>query len=255
MELPEECWESIFSFLEHHRYSEPLSLVCKRFLSITSHLRRTLTITDPTLESLPNILLRFPNLTTIVFRDFHVVDISYPDHGCGFSPNGSLDSKSVSGLLTDYGILRLASSLKSLRKIDLSGNTFITDQALVTLSSNCLFLTEIGIRDCDFITQNGIALALRKSDNLKSIFINGIGIPSIDACFLDSFAYARSLSELDLSNSFISDELLCLVAEANLPLHKLVSLVAFVSHLMGFVFSCPSIRLLHTWILKEQISG
>ncbi|KAK5830923.1 F-box/LRR-repeat protein 3 [Gossypium arboreum] len=292
MELPEECWESIFSFLEHHRYFEPLSLVCKRFLSITNHLRRSLTITDPTLESLPHLLLRFPNLTTIAFRDFHgnldsvlslisqsglpltsldvschkcfpllglkclaskiriltelncsnigslkdsdlieigncfpsleVVDISYPDHGCGFSPNGSLDSKSFSGLVTDYGILGLASSLRRLRKIDLSGNTFITDQALVSLSSNCMFLTEIGIRDCDFITQNGIALAIRKTGNLKSIFMNGIGIPSIDVCFLGSFSYARSLCELDLSNSFISDELLCLVAEANLPLNKLV---------------------------------
>ncbi|KAE8699295.1 calponin-like proteiny domain-containing protein [Hibiscus syriacus] len=291
MELPEECWESIFSFLEHHRYFEPLSLVCKRFLSITNRLRRTLTITDPTLESLPNLLLRFPNLTTVVFRDFHgnldsvlylisqsglplkslnvsshkcfpllglkhlaskirnlvelncsktgslkdsdlieigncfpsleVVDISYHDYGCGFSPNGSLDSKSLSGLVTDYGILGLSSSLKSLRKIDLSGNTFLTDQALVILSSNCLILSEIGIRDCDFITQNGIALAIRKSDNLKSIFMNGIGIPSMDACFLDSFAYARSLSELDLSNSFISDEFLCLIAEANLPLRKI----------------------------------
>ncbi|KAE8688210.1 calponin-like proteiny domain-containing protein [Hibiscus syriacus] len=262
MELAEECWESIFSLLEHHRYFEPLSLVCKRFLSITNLLRRTLTITDPTLESLPNLLLRFPNLTTVVFRDFHsnldsvlsmisqsglplkslhvsnhkcfpllglkhlaskmrnlvelncsktgslkdsdlieigncfpsleVVDISYPDYGCGFSPNGSLDFKSFSGLVTDYGILGLSSSLKNLRKIDLSGNTFLTDQALVILSSNCLFLSEIGIRDCDFITQNGIALAIRKSDKLKSIFMNGIGIPSIDA------------------------------SKANLPLHKLV---------------------------------
>ncbi|XWS19136.1 hypothetical protein CRYUN_Cryun32bG0106000 [Craigia yunnanensis] len=292
MELPVECWESIFSFLEHHRYFEPLSLVCNRFLSITNHLQHTLTITDPTLESLPRLLLRFPHLNTIVFRDFHcnldsvlsqisqsglplksldvsnqksfpllglkqlgskmrnltelncsnigslkdsdlieigncfpfleVVDISYPDHGCGFSPNGSLYSKSFPVLVTDYGILGLASTLRKLRKIDLSGNTFITDQALVSLSLNCLFLSGIGIRDCDFITQNGIALAIRKSGNLKSIFMNGIGIPSIDVCFKDSFAYARSLCELDLSNSFISDELLCLVAEARLPLHKLV---------------------------------
>ncbi|XVF24696.1 hypothetical protein REPUB_Repub13aG0149600 [Reevesia pubescens] len=292
MELPEECWESIFRFLEHHRYFEPLSLVCNKFLSITNHLRHTLTITDPTLESLPSLILRFSNLTTIVFRDFHgnldsvlsqishsglplksldvskqksfpllglkhlgskirdltelncsniaslkdsdlieigncfpfleVVDISYPDHGCGFSPNGSLDSKSFSGLVTDYGILGLASTLRRLRKIDLSGNTFITDQALVSLSLNCLFLSEIGIRDCDFIAQKGIALAMRKSGNLKSIFMNGIGIPSIDVCFKDSFAYARNLCELDLSNSFICDELLCSVAEACLPLHKLV---------------------------------
>ncbi|XP_021298268.1 F-box/LRR-repeat protein 15 [Herrania umbratica] len=292
MELPQECWESIFSLLQHHRSFEPLSLVCNMFLSITNHLRHTLTITDPTLESLPRLLRRFPNLRTIIFRDFHgsldsalsqisqsglplisldvsnqssfpllglkqlgsklrnlkelncskivslkdsdlieigncfpfleAVDISYPDHGCGFSPNGSLDARSFPGLVTAYGILGLASRLRRLRKIDLSGNPFITDQALVSLSSNCLFLTEIGIRDCDFITQNGIALAMRKSGNLKSILMNGIGIPSIDLCFKDSFAYARGLRELELSNSFISDELLCLVAEACLPLTKLV---------------------------------
>ncbi|XP_022720759.1 F-box/LRR-repeat protein 20-like [Durio zibethinus] len=94
-------------------------------------------------------------------------------------PNGSLDSKSFPGLITDYGILGLASTLRRLRKIDLSGYPF-------------------------------------------SIFRNGTGIPSIDVCFEDSVAYARGLCELDLSNSFVSDELLCLVAEARLPLHKLV---------------------------------
>lgn len=292
MDLADECWESIFNFLEHHRYLEPLSLVCNSFLSITNHLRYTLTITDPTLESLPRLLLRFPNLNRIIFRDFHgnldsvlsqisksglplksldvsnqkrfpfsglrqlgskmrnlkelncsnigslkdsdlieigtcfpfleVLDISYPEHGCGLSSNGSLDSNSFPGLVTDNGILGLASTLKRLRKIDLSGNPFITDQALVCLSLNCLFLSEIGIRDCDFITQNGIAFAMRKCGNLKSIFMNEVGIPSIDVCFKDCFAYARCLCELDLSNSFISDELLCLVAEACLPLHKLV---------------------------------
>ncbi|KAL4387587.1 hypothetical protein GQ457_09G018910 [Hibiscus cannabinus] len=133
MELPEECWESIFSFLEHHRYFEPLSLVCKRFLSISNHLRRTLTITDPTLESLPNLLLHF--------------QIS--------SPSFSVISK--------------------------------------------------------------------------------------------------ILSELDLSNSFISDELLCLVAEANLPLYKLVLSRCFCFTLMGFIFSCPSTHRSRTWILKEQL--
>lgn len=156
------------------------------------------------------------------FPFLQVLDISYPDHGCEFSPNGSLDSNSFPGLVTDYGILGLASTLRRLQKINLSGNPFITDQALISLSLNCLFLSEVGIRDCDFITQNGIALVMRKTGNLKSIFMNGIGIPSIDVCFKDSFAYARGVCELDLSNSFISDELLCLVAKACLPLHKLV---------------------------------
>ncbi|GLU22003.1 hypothetical protein SLE2022_381060 [Rubroshorea leprosula] len=291
-QLPEECWELVFNSFDHHSYLEPLSLVSHGFLSITNHLRYTLTITEPALPFLPQLLRRFPNLKKFRFQQFlgdlspilhqislsgldleslclsnqksfpllglrslgskarslkelicfnvfnlqdadlieignsfpflEVLDISYPDYYCGVSLNGSSDTQTYSGVVGDHGVIYISSTLKRLRKINLSGNPFLTDHALVALSSNCLLLTEIEIRHCDFITQKGIGLAMRNSANLKCISANGIGVPSIDSFFKDSFFYVRALCELDLSHSFLSDEFLCSIGEACLPLKKLV---------------------------------
>ncbi|EEF35079.1 F-box/LRR-repeat protein 2 [Ricinus communis] len=159
------------------------------------------------------------------------LDISFPLYDSRFNPNGSLDLQCFSGIVTDDGILELGLKLNKLRRIDLSGNRFITDKSLHFLSLNCLLLSEVKVRDCDFITQNGISLIMRNCSNLNSISLDGVGIPSIDSFFQESFTYAKSLCELHLSNSFISDELLYLVAEACLPLKKLT-----VSHCYNFSF-------------------
>lgn len=152
------------------------------------------------------------------FPLLEVLDISYP-YFSGVSREGSDYSE---GIVSDSGIIYLSSRLKRLGKVKISGNPFITDQALVALSSNCALLTEIQIRHCDFITQKGIAFVMRNSVILKSISGTGIGVPSIDSYFKDSFVYAKALCELDLSYSFLSDEFLCSIGEACLPLKKLV---------------------------------
>ncbi|CAI0420866.1 unnamed protein product [Linum tenue] len=191
-ELPAECWESIMNSLDQNRSFESLSLVSSQFLSITNHLRRSLTITSRTAPSLSR-----------------------------FNPNGSLDLQSFMTFVTDEGIADLSSKLIDLRRIDISGNQFITDKSVLSLSLNCSLLSEIVLLDCDFITQAGIGLALRSTVNLNSVALDGIGIPSLDSSMKESFAYAKNLGALHLSNSFISDELLSLVAEANLSLEKL----------------------------------
>lgn len=149
------------------------------------------------------------------------LDISFPQYSACFKPNGSVDLPCFSGVVTDEGVIDLSMKLKKLHKIDLSGNQFITDKSIFCLSQNCMLLREVVIRDCDFITQNGIALAMRKCENLNHISLEEIGIPTIDSFFQESFTYAKKLCQLDLSHSFISDELLCMVAEACLPLKKL----------------------------------
>jgi hypothetical protein len=68
--LPDECWESICTFLiddddDNHRYLKPLSLVSKQFLSITNRLRSSFTICTPTLLYIQTLCHRFPNLTSI----------------------------------------------------------------------------------------------------------------------------------------------------------------------------------------------
>jgi F-box/leucine-rich repeat protein 2/20 len=70
--LPDECWELICTFLAdgNHRYTEYLSLACKRFLSITNRLRDSFTISDSTLPFIPTLFHRFPNLESLHITSF-----------------------------------------------------------------------------------------------------------------------------------------------------------------------------------------
>ncbi|KAJ4838955.1 hypothetical protein Tsubulata_014810 [Turnera subulata] len=149
------------------------------------------------------------------------LDISFPQYTSPINPDGSLGLEFFPQRVTDDGIIHLSMNLNKLLKINLSGNHFISDKSLLYLSANCVLLREVVICDCDFITQNGIALAMRKCENLNCITLLGIGIPSIDSVFQGAFSYAKNLCDLNISHSFISDELLYSVAEAPLPLKRL----------------------------------
>lgn len=167
-----------------------------------------------------------------------VLDISYPDYNGDDFPDGSPDLRFCSGFVTDAGIHAMAVKLERLLKIDVSGNFFLTDKSLASISSKCPLLKELVVNDCDFITQTGIGLLMGSSQHLSSISMNGIGIPSIHQNFTDKFGEARNLCEVDLSNSFLSDEFLCSIAEASLKLKK-VSL----SHCRYYTFAGISVLL------------
>ncbi|XP_024021913.1 F-box/LRR-repeat protein 2 [Morus notabilis] len=292
MDLPEECWQSIFNFVDHrHRFSS-LSLVCKQFLSITNDLVTALAVLDPTLPLLPDLVRRFPKLrkidlsglrgdidgilsqlaeTDLALEEIDVsnrrsvsirrnlpihglrsvgrpkvsrlrrlncskigslrdsdlnlivesfpfledLDISFPE--LGFSNSGGVWTP-----ITDAGILSLSLKLKGLRKINLSGNHFITDRSLAYLSANCLLLNEIVIHCCDFITQNGIALLFRRCANLNSVSVFRIRFSLDDSTFNYSLLCAKALRAVDFTESVISDELLYSIGEASLPLNKLI---------------------------------
>ncbi|XP_058217515.1 F-box/LRR-repeat protein 4-like [Rhododendron vialii] len=132
------------------------------------------------------------------------LDISYPD-------------VAVQDDLTDSGIEVLSSKLKGLRKINISGNNFITDKSLVTLSMNCVYLTEIIVHDCRFVTSYGIAFVMHNSSNLSSLLINRIEFGLFD----DSSCCARKLSTIDISDSVIPDEFLHLLVKADIPLKRI----------------------------------
>lgn len=172
-------------------------------------------------DDLVVIAKAFPNLEEL--------DISYPTNVLACN---------CCGEVTDSGILALIQGLPRLCKVNLSGNSFITDKSLVALSTKCMSLKEIAIRDCDFITQSGIAKALRQSPNLSSISANCIGVPSLHSDLIDSLVSVKNLSSLDLSESIISDEFLNSVAKACLPLKKLV-----LSNCHNFSFSGISLLL------------
>lgn len=309
LELPEECWESIFKLIEkeddRHDLSA-LSLVCKLFLSITNQVRKGLSIYDPTIQFIPQLLHRFKGLRDIDLSKFHgnindvlyqislsgldlrslnfsnqrdfraedlkvlspkmknlrclkcskvgslhdndlnliadlfplleELDISYPEHRYSYSLNG-LSNLSYFNI-SDSGIISLSVKLKGLRKLNLSGNHFITDKSLACLSVNCVLLNEIMIRYCDFVTQNGIALVICGCVNLNSLCANGIGFYSMDSRLKDSLVSNKALNSFDFSECIISDELLFSIAEACQPLNKLI-----VSKCRNFSFNSISFLL------------
>ncbi|CAL5210545.1 unnamed protein product [Lathyrus oleraceus] len=69
-DFPEGCWESIFRFLGQGNDLEPVSVVCKQFLSITNRIRVSLTIRNPTIIFLPRLLSRFLWLKVIDLSHF-----------------------------------------------------------------------------------------------------------------------------------------------------------------------------------------
>lgn len=126
---------------------------------------------------------------------------------------GYIDS--LPGPVLDSAIINLSSNLPGLLKIDVTGNTLMTDKSLISLSKNCVLLREVILCDCDLISS-------RNSKKLESLAVNFIGWAPEEYFSSDAFVYARCLSELDLSGSLISDELLRLIADAKLPLKKLL---------------------------------
>ncbi|KAI7984773.1 F-box/LRR-repeat protein 20 [Camellia lanceoleosa] len=147
------------------------------------------------------------------------LDISYPRNnlGSGFE----MQRLNVAELgVTNCGIELLSLKLRDLRKINISGNPFLTNNSLVALSTNCVFLKEIEFLHCPFITHFGIEFVVRNSPNLCSVSVDGIQIPSPVYMNVIDFTFARGLSSVDIHESVISDELLHSLAKAGIPLRR-----------------------------------
>ncbi|XP_074314868.1 F-box/LRR-repeat protein 14-like [Silene latifolia] len=99
--------------------------------------------------------------------------------------------------LTDQGIEFLASNLKRLRKVDVTGNTCITDKSVISLSLNCHFLEQ-------FIADSPVAKFEIGSFGVE----NSIDLP-------------KNLVSLKFTNLKISDQFLQSVAKAEIPLTEL----------------------------------
>lgn len=145
MDLPQECWELVFNFLHHHRHFESLSLVSTRFLSITDHLRGTLTISSQAVPLLPRLFERFPNVKVIDIREFDG-DL-----------NSLLNQISRSGLDLEtlgfsnqnhfplMGLRDLSSSMRNLRKLNCSKIGSLEDIHLFAIGMSFPFLEDLDI--------------------------------------------------------------------------------------------------------------
>ncbi|KAE9621257.1 hypothetical protein Lal_00023679 [Lupinus albus] len=264
--LPDECWESVFNFLP---YQKSLSLISKRFLSITNNLRSSLTILPATpLGLLPHLIyIRFPNLTSLHIRHiylseffvrpiytsnyslirlrdlaveknkstcpfksitFHnIINITDDDLilivEC-FSSIQQLDISSYRSCdrdVTDIGIRTLSIGLTKLRKVVISGY-FINDSKLVILCKHSPLLEKVIITCDKYITQHGIASAIKQMLNLVSFSVKRFNFENNSPDLIASLMGLRNMTFLDLSFSCISDELLISIAKVHVSLKKLV---------------------------------
>ncbi|XP_021906354.1 F-box/LRR-repeat protein 20 [Carica papaya] len=243
MNLPEECWELIFESLHHLCHLESLSLVCTSFLAVSNSVRHTLSITPQTVPYLSVILHRFHNLKKIVIPQFHG-DL---DSILSQISRSRLDLQSLTlcnqRTFPALGFRELGSRMKNLRELNCSITSSLKDSDLIVIGNSFPSLEEIDISYPEsghsfyfrnmylhstsvssFVTDSGILALSKKLRGLRKInlSVDGIGIPTSESWFEESFQFARGLRELDLSNSSISDQLLCLIAEAGLPLKKLL---------------------------------
>ncbi|XP_060203041.1 uncharacterized protein LOC132631481 [Lycium barbarum] len=168
------------------------------------------------------IVLRDTDLYVIaeLFPFLEELDISYP--GMDLDSGSRYSAHDVSNwTVTDSGVEVLSVNLSSLRKINVSGNHLISDRSLVALSMNCLNLEGVEVEDCALVTLKGILSLLRTCAALRWISMSEIHVARSSSDFECLATSSRSLQTLEVSNSFITDEFLFLVAKASLPLYRL----------------------------------
>ncbi|KAH7860192.1 hypothetical protein Vadar_010427 [Vaccinium darrowii] len=142
------------------------------------------------------------------------LDISYPVNDFG-SDHDELEGRSPGEVgVTDSGIEVLSSKLRCLRKINLTGNEFLTDKSLIALSTNCVYLTEMVVLNCS-VTEYGIEFVMSNSTKLSVLSVDEIDFDLLDDC---SIRCARNISSLAIYNSKVPDEYLNLLVKADIPL-------------------------------------
>ncbi|KAL5769217.1 hypothetical protein ACOSQ2_016000 [Xanthoceras sorbifolium] len=280
-DLPQDCWGLIFKSLPDERHFESISLVSHRFLSITNNLRSSLNITHQTLPLLSKLFLRFKNLKRLDLSYFHgdpdavlnLISLSELDlkslnisnlkrfPRVGLRELGSkmknleeLNCSKIRGL-QDADLFAVSDCCLSLEALDISfpiygidDSTIVTDSgvSIISILTNCVLLRDFSILDCPLITQKAIGEAMRGLPNLVSVGLCDCesGIASIDSFIHRSFACAKGLSVIEFSKSSISDELLHCLANACLPLKKVVFSRCYDFSFVGLCFLLSKNRFL-----------
>ncbi|PNX58303.1 F-box/LRR-repeat protein, partial [Trifolium pratense] len=153
--LPDDCWENVFKFLndddkDNRSCLKSVSLVSKRFLSITNRLRSSLTICKELRPFLTAIFHRFPNLTSIKFLRL-----------CG-DPNAILSQISC----FPFNITSL--NLRSLNTIPINGLQAFSQKITSLKSLECSHMNSMSVTDLPFIVDR---FPLLEELNLNSIAI------------------------------------------------------------------------------------
>ncbi|KAF7152779.1 hypothetical protein RHSIM_Rhsim01G0015100 [Rhododendron simsii] len=136
--------------------------------------------------------------------------------------------KDAAARMTDDGVDVLASKLMELKEIVFTGYTCsITDQSLISLSTNCAKLRKISLciySSCQhYVTEDGIDFVVQHSPNLTSLSLELWSLQHSASFFAigNALANAKNLHSLTMTQELISDKRIWLVAKACTPLRKL----------------------------------
>ncbi|XP_068653052.1 uncharacterized protein [Aristolochia californica] len=258
-DLPEELWESIFRCLDHCHHLEPLSLVCKRFLSISNSIRSSLSLSGDRLQSshaLFSLFRRFSHLKHVQVTGLHpdldllLLQLSRSDL--------TLESLRLCNQnhFPELAMRELGRKMRSLKILVCSNFRLLKDRDLIVIADAFPVLEELDISSSvdlvgrlGNVTDEGIGEFAIKARGLRSINLSGnhlltnlsvsylflhcplLGEVSIGDCVLIASNAISSairsspcvgLSSINLSSLAVHDNTLFSISEANLKLQKLV---------------------------------
>ncbi|XP_058741958.1 uncharacterized protein LOC131614379 [Vicia villosa] len=115
----------------------------------------------------------------------------------------------------------LSLALPKLRRVNLSRNSYISNELLFHLFKNCKLLEEVSIIGCWRIHLSDIAADLHERPTLSSLSFSASSFYGLTSSFIDSLVSLKGLTSLDLFVLRISDEFLSSIAMEGLPLTRL----------------------------------
>ncbi|KNA05739.1 hypothetical protein SOVF_187630 [Spinacia oleracea] len=175
-ELPDDCWGMIFNNLDDENNLESISLVSKRFLSITSSIRVSINVFSPSVETLSRLLQRFSNLKKIKLQSF-TGDLNQAVLTIARS-GLDLEELNMSGIrsLQKVCLQQLSSKMKNLKVLDCSPGA-LGDEDAISIADSFPQLEELQIacssyddnRKMIVVTDEGIDYLSSKLKKLRKI--------------------------------------------------------------------------------------
>ncbi|KEH28633.1 F-box/LRR-repeat protein 20 [Medicago truncatula] len=211
--LPEDCWEHVLRLLGYNTDGEDpykyVSLVSKKFLSITNRLRFYLSVEDHhTLPLLHRLFHRFTNIT--------ILDLS--------SYNGNLNAllckislfplKITSLDLSDQptipakGLRYFSQKITTLTSLTCSYIDAIDYTDLILMADCFPNLEDLALNDCDDISEEGISHVLRRCCKMTHLNLEGCS----DLKMTINFEVPK-LKVLELSSTRVNDDALFVISK------------------------------------------
>ncbi|CAM8945491.1 unnamed protein product [Rhodiola kirilowii] len=123
--------------------------------------------------------------------------------------------------LDDADIESLALKVPNLRKINLSGNSHLTDRALYALSANCVNLEHIGIVGCQKFTPQGFCTFLLRCQKLRYLDLRYFTeFPPTNVLLAETVSACENLHHLSINYSMITDAILGIIAKSRASLRS-----------------------------------